>query len=480
MLKYSVDSRPADKRRLLRVGALALAALMLVTACATGAPTGAAYRYRPPVPHDSPGTWALGAEADDEDTGEGEAVFSTLPTDFQPVRVSDAELNAALATFWLEVPLRVSTSCPPLYVGRKLALASAPLSGEAWQSDLAQSYGRFCERRGTPGDCLTLFDDGPRLQANDKRSIALALAVGPALEGVDAEVRAMLNPTRVLATLSFTITAYMALLLAPEPVTKGVALAFSVLMWSYLGWEFFDLLRAYAQLYEDAPRASTFAELREVGDRFGRVIGPNSVRILVMVGAAAAGETAALMSKGPKLPGSGQASRTVEASTGLSLMDTATGAERVIVSMNEGTIRIVLPINAVSMNARNGGGARSALKLNSPAKGGKLLPGGHRAFGSFRAFKRYMGKAGEGKDWHHIVEKRNAKRFGAEAIHNTENVIALEKTLHDRVSAFYSSIQENITRSSTLTIRKWLDGQSYEAQRAFGLLAIENIKKGVW
>ncbi|QRO00696.1 hypothetical protein JRI60_17515 [Archangium violaceum] len=480
MLKYSVDSRPVDTRQLLRVGALALAALMLVTACATGAPTGAAYHYRPPVSHDSPETWALEAEADDEDTGEGEAIFSNLPTDFQPVRVSDSELAAALTTFWLQVPLRVSASCPPLYVGRKLALASAPLSGEAWQSGLAQSYGRFCERRGTPGDCLTLFDDGPRLQADDKRSIALALAVGPALEGVDAEVRAMLNPTRVLATLSFTITAYMALLLAPEPITKSVALAFSVLMWGYLGWEFLDLLRAYAQLYQDAPRASTFAELREVGDRFGRVIGPNSVRILVMVATAAIGETAALMSKGPKLPGFGQASRTVEANTGLRMMDTATGAERVIVSVNEGTIRIVLPVNAVSMTARNGGGARSALQLNPPAKGGRLLPVGHRAFGSFRSFKRYMGKAGDGKDWHHIVEKRNAKRFGSEAIHNTENVIALEKPLHDRVSAFYSSIQENITKSSTLTIRQWLDGQSYEAQRAFGLLAIENIRRGVW
>jgi hypothetical protein len=196
------------------MGALALAVLMLLTACATGAPSGGgltAYRYDLSTPED--------ASEDDEDSGEGEAVFSNLPTDFQPVRVGDSEFTAALTTFWLQVPLRVSTSCPPLYVGRKLALASVPSSGEAWQSDLAQSYGRFCERRGTPGDCLTLFDDGTRLQADDKRSMALALAVGPALEGVDGEVRAMLNPTRVLATLSFTITAYMALLLAPEPAS---------------------------------------------------------------------------------------------------------------------------------------------------------------------------------------------------------------------------------------------------------------------
>ncbi|WP_143178018.1 hypothetical protein [Cystobacter ferrugineus] len=441
-----------------------------------------AYRYSLPTPENSFEAWTLEAEADEEDTGDGEAIFSNLPTDFQPVRISDSELRVALTTFWLQVPLRVSASCPPLYVGRKLALASAPLSGEAWQSDLAQSYGRFCERRGTPGDCLTLFNDGPRLQADDKRSIALAMAVGPALEGVDAEVRAMLNPTRVLATLSFTITAYMALLLAPEPVTKGVALAFSVLMWGYLGWEFFDLLRAYAQLYEDAPQASSYVELREVGDSFGRVIGPNSVRILVMVATAAIGETAALMSKGPKLPGFGQASRSVEANTGLRLMNAATGAERVIVSVNEGTIRIVLPVNAVSMTARNGGGARPALKPNEPTKGGGLLSGGYRAFKSFRAFKRQMGKAGEGQEWHHLVEKHkfNVKRFGAEVIHNTENVIPLGKDLHTRVSAFYSSKNPYVTNSHNLTVREWIRTQSYEAQRSFGLLVIKKIRSREW
>jgi hypothetical protein len=305
-------------------------------------------------------------------------VFARLPTNFQPVQVSDSELTAALEGLWLNEPLQVSTPCPPLYVGRKLALALEPSSDKAGQSALVRDYGRYCERRRTPGDCLTLFADGPRLQDDDKRSIALALAVGPALENVSAEVRAMLNPTRVLATLSITITAYMALLLAPipEPVTKGMATAFTLLMWGYLGWEFFDLLRAYAQLYEDAPRASTFAELREIGERFAKVLGPN--------------------------------------------------------------------------------------------------------IKSFRAFKRHMGKAGPGKEWHHIVEKRNAKRFGAEAVHNTENVIPLEKPLHERLSALYSSIQENITRSTALTVRQWLDTQSYEAQRAFGLLAIENVRKGVW
>src|SRR5688572_10173590 len=129
MSSHSSNSRPVDERCPLRVGALAMAALMLMTACATGAPSGGGMTaYRLPTSEDSPDAWTLEAEAEEEDTGEGEAVFSNLSTDYQPVRVSDSELTTALTAFWLQVPLRVSTSCPPLYVCRKLALASAPSS----------------------------------------------------------------------------------------------------------------------------------------------------------------------------------------------------------------------------------------------------------------------------------------------------------------------------------------------------------------
>jgi hypothetical protein len=436
-----------------------------------------ASRYRPPVPHGSPAPWALDAEAEDESL-EGEAFFARLPTDFAPVQVSAAEFSVAMTTLWLDMPLRVAASRAPVYVGRRLALASAPVSGETWQSDLARSYGRHCERCGTPGDCLTLFEDGPGFQDDDKRSLALALAVGPALEGVNAEVRAMLDPTRMLAMISISITVYMALLLAPvpEPITKGAALVFSAALWGYLGYEFLDLLRAYARLYEDAPRASSFAELREIGERFGRVIGSNSVRILVVVATAAMGETAALASRAPKLPGFAQASERVAASTGLGLLETATGAERLIVSVPEGTIRVVLAPHAVAMAARGAGAGSPA-----PTRG-KFLPDGHRAWGSYGGFKSAMGKAGPGKEWHHIVEqtKGNVKRFGGEALHNTENITALDKALHMRVGAFYSAIKPRITNSKTLTVRQWLGTQSYEAQREFGLLAIKNVAGGVW
>ncbi len=51
---------------------------------------------------------------------------------------------------------------------------------------------------------------------------------------------------------------------------------------------------------------------------------------------------------------------------------------------------------------------------------------------------------------------------------------------HNGVSALYSSIRWNITGSRSLTIRQWMSIQSYAAQREFGPLAMENVKKRFW
>lgn len=137
----------------------------------------------------------------------------------------------------------------------------------------------------------------------------------------------------------------------PEPFSKSVATAFGVLLWAYLGWELFDVMRGYLQLREEAARATTFAELREAGERFARVIGPNSVRILVMLGTAAVGSTGQLLSRAPKLPGFAQAVSSAE-SHGVRLLTAAREADWVKVAVAEGTFTVVLPANAFSMAAR--------------------------------------------------------------------------------------------------------------------------------
>ena len=88
-----------------------------------------------------------------------------------------------------------------------------------------------------------------------------------------------------------------------------------------------------------------------------------------------------------------------------------------------------------------------------------------------------------GRQWHHVVERTpgNVQRFGPHSLHNTQNVIPLDTPLHERVSAFYSSKRFFITNSENV------DGtgvvaapQSFTAQRDFGLMAIQNIQKGIW
>ncbi|HYO60195.1 AHH domain-containing protein [Archangium sp.] len=349
----------------------ALIVLFLHAACATGvAPGGMRVEShsRPLTPHlhvDAPSSTAV-AGTEEVEAGEAadERVHLSPPTRFGAVRVSDFELNEALTSLVLSMPLRVAGSPPPLYLHRKLALASVPPTGEQWRTPLARSYGLLCERQGTPGDCLGLFKDGPGLDGEDKRDIALALSVSTALEARDAQLRSMFSAKQLWTTLSITIIGYLALVAAPEPVSKGVAAALALLMWGYLGWELFDLVRAWFKLWEEAAEASTFAELREAGDRFGKVIGPNSVRILLLLGTAAVGETAALVSKAPKLPGFAKAAGALESQAGIRDVLTAVQqADKVKVAVAEGSFSVVLPANVLSMAARG-----SAARATPPKK----------------------------------------------------------------------------------------------------------------
>lgn len=84
------------------------------------------------------------------------------------------------------------------------------------------------------------------------------------------------------------------------------------------------------------------------------------------------------------------------------------------------------------------------------------------------------GSAGEGFEWHHIVEQRsvNVERFGAERIHNIKNMVALPKSLHRKISGFYSS---KPPFSYPLTVRDWLSSRSFEEQYEFGIKTIRKF-----
>jgi hypothetical protein len=129
--------------------------------------------------------------------------------------------------------------------------------------------------------------------------------------------------------------------------------------------------------------------------------------------------------------------------------------------------------------------AEGAIEFNAAALGGGFVRPGASAgsagsfapnaqksasqsFKSFDSLKRSLGPAGEGQVYHHIVEQRaaNVQRFGAETIHNTQNVVAVPRELNQTIANYYSSKRPSFT--GNVTVREWLNTKSYAQQREFG------------
>ncbi len=113
--------------------------------------------------------------------------------------------------------------------------------------------------------------------------------------------------------------------------------------------------------------------------------------------------------------------------------------------------------------------------------GGKAIDGAVdaatavRGFKSFRALKRALGSPGKGNVWHHIVEQCQVSKFGAKAIHNTDNVVAVPRWVNQAIADYYSSKQ---WFTGGKTVRQWLGSQSYEEQMRFGRDILNRILWG--
>ncbi|MFO0969604.1 MAG: RHS repeat-associated core domain-containing protein, partial [Gemmataceae bacterium] len=90
-----------------------------------------------------------------------------------------------------------------------------------------------------------------------------------------------------------------------------------------------------------------------------------------------------------------------------------------------------------------------------------------QGFSSFDTLKRFLGPAGDGRVWHHIVEQRGANitRFGATVIHNTRNVVAITRGANEAINRYYSSIR---SFTGGRTVRAWLGTQTLAENDAFG------------
>ena len=136
-------------------------------------------------------------------------------------------------------------------------------------------------------------------------------------------------------------------------------------------------------------------------------------------------------------------------------------------------------LNPIKGSHGAGGGANT-----SPAATGRVTATGTtngstgRGYSSMQAFKAAEGPAGQGKHWHHIVERCQIQKSGfpAERIHNTNNMISVEDYTHSRITGHYNSTSFEYTNG--LSVRNWLAGQSFEFQYQYGINVIKEM--GGW
>lgn len=416
------------------------------------------------------------------DTGQGQPRVHVPRRDVEPVEVSQEEFLEAVAK---QVPSVPAVERPLEYAGRLLGVPER--SGWYWyegssqrlvastpgstrnlrllpaEEELKRCYLLWCERTWGPGDCLRLLVDKPFLDGDAKYALAMAIAHSNVLGAMKGELARMVNPQAVVATVVGGLTMYAILLALPEPVSKGIAALMTLGAMAYLGWDtVWRLVDGWLVLMKEVDQATTFDGISASGEKFGNTMGEKALRAFVMLGTVAVGSTASGMATAlPKLPGAGQAAVVAETQLGIRFTAPALAQVESVAISAEG-LTIALAPNAVAMTAQAADGTGGAAKA------------GFRAFKSMRDFKNAMGSAGEGKNWHHIVEETpgNVERFGPEALHNTENVIAVDANTHVKISAYYSSKQRF---TGGLVVREWLRTQSYEGQREFGLKTLRQF-----
>ena len=92
-----------------------------------------------------------------------------------------------------------------------------------------------------------------------------------------------------------------------------------------------------------------------------------------------------------------------------------------------------------------------------------------RSFPSFQEFKDYYGSAGEGSEWHHIVEQ--SADFPPEKVNTTENIIRVPKFIHEEVNGILSTKVDN----QDFTFRDLTHQKSFADQREYGLALLKDF-----
>ncbi len=240
----------------------------------------------------------------------------------------------------------------------RLLVAEAPGA----EPELERAYGRWCQRKKLTRDCLQLLDARLTLDEEGKRTLAFRLALDSVWDETVEALDELTDPEAMVTMLAATGVVYLGLWLAPEPVlSKGIAATLTVALIAYLGWDtVWSLVQGWRVLAREVEEARTFDEIRDAGEKYGKVMGRNAARAFVMLAMAALGSTAqTLAGKVATLPGSAQAALVGAEQGGFQLV--AAGRVEAVAVSTDGAVSIALAPGAVAMMAQGASAAASGL-----------------------------------------------------------------------------------------------------------------------
>ncbi|WP_309895406.1 deaminase [Archangium sp.] len=139
--------------------------------------------------------------------------------------------------------------------------------------------------------------------------MALRVALGALWPGMGEEVAATLTLENVVSGAGASITAFLVLAAIPEPFSKPVAIGVALTVVAAFGAKLLvHVVAEWRQFTKATAVARSFTEVREAGERFGRALGADGARLLMMVASLWAGGNmgASLRGGGPGWPGLGR------------------------------------------------------------------------------------------------------------------------------------------------------------------------------
>jgi hypothetical protein len=319
----------------------------------------------------------------------------------------------------------------PRFHGRRLDELRVVLtswgSGPPALEEITRGYRAWCSSSGRT-ECIarTLSD-------SDVYEVAFDFAIGAEWDGFVKEVKSTIDPATVRTVLLAGIVIFLATIAIPELLSKIPAAIATAILTAYIGAQAVcDLIFGWIKMVKELDAATSFDEVRAAGQRYGKVVGAQTARVLILLATAAVAE-GGLIARLMKLPRAAEASAAMATETGGRLGLESMGAVRGASVVQNG---VTITVGVVAEDA-----VGVAMAAHGPASGGAS---GLRAFteDNFREnLARVTGGAPKGAQAHHVFPQKFAPQFRKAGIniHDPRYGVWWETEAHQRLSFSYNA-----------------------------------------